>query len=69
MKTAVPIGLLFGTLAACGISAYLHFGIGGEFPVIQRALLQNMQLSIGLTELSVNLECIMQPVQEKTGSS
>ncbi|MDO4322646.1 MAG: ABC transporter permease [Lachnospiraceae bacterium] len=30
-KTAVPAGLILGTAASCGICAYLHYGIGGEW--------------------------------------
>ncbi len=30
-KTAVPIGLILGTGASCGICAYLHYGIGDEW--------------------------------------
>ncbi len=30
-KTAVPIGLILGTLASCGICAYMHYGIGDEW--------------------------------------
>lgn len=31
-KTAVPVGVLLGTLASWSICAALHYGIGGEFP-------------------------------------
>ena len=37
-KTAVPVGVLLGTLASWSICAALHYGIGGEFsttPVFQ----------------------------------
>lgn len=34
-KTAVPAGLIFGTLASFGICAYLRYGIGGEFASMQ----------------------------------
>mgnify|MGYP002234205523 CR=1 FL=1 len=37
-KTAVPIGVVFGTLISWIICATLHYGIGGEFsttPVFQ----------------------------------
>lgn len=30
-KIAVPIGLVLGAAASCGICAYLHYGIGGEW--------------------------------------
>ncbi len=34
-KTAVPVGLIFGTLVSFGICAYLRYGIGGEFASMQ----------------------------------
>lgn len=34
-KTAVPVGLILGTLVSCGICAYMRYGIGGEFITIQ----------------------------------
>lgn len=30
-KTAVPVGVIMGTLVSCGICAYMRYGIGGEF--------------------------------------
>ena len=30
-KTAIPIGLILGIVASCGICAYMHYGIGGEW--------------------------------------
>jgi len=30
-KTAVPAGLILGTVAGCGVCAYLHYGIGDEW--------------------------------------
>lgn len=30
-KTAVPVGVILGTLTSCGICAYMRYGIGGEF--------------------------------------
>ncbi len=30
-KTAVPVGLILGTMISCGICAYLHYGIGDEW--------------------------------------
>ena len=41
-KTAVPIGVVFGTIISWIICATLHYGIGGEFsttPVFQISLL------------------------------
>ncbi len=34
-KTAVPAGLVLGTLVSWGICAYLRYGIGGEFDTMQ----------------------------------
>lgn len=34
-KTAVPAGLVLGTLVSWGICAYLRYGIGGEFDTLQ----------------------------------
>lgn len=34
-KTAVPVGLIIGTLISQSICAYLRYGIGGEFSTIQ----------------------------------
>lgn len=34
-KTAVPAGLVLGTLVSWGICAYLRYGIGGEFDAMQ----------------------------------
>lgn len=30
-KTAIPIGIVLGTLVTWGLCAFMHFGIGGEF--------------------------------------
>lgn len=34
-KTAVPAGVILGTLVSFGICAYLRYGIGGEFAAMQ----------------------------------
>lgn len=47
-KTAVPIGLVFGTVAACGISAFLHFGIGGEFATMPYITISPIGIAFGI---------------------
>jgi len=33
-STAIPIGLILGTVTSCGICAYMHYGIGDEWATI-----------------------------------
>ena len=47
-KTAVPAGLLLGTLASFGICAYLRYGIGGEFAAMQVFALSPAGLGSGV---------------------
>ena len=47
-KTAVPIGLILGTIAACGISAFLHFGIGGEFATMPYFAISPIGIAFGI---------------------
>ncbi len=47
-KTAVPAGLAFGTLASWGISAYMRYGIGGEFAAMPVLALSPAGLASGV---------------------
>lgn len=46
-KTAVPAGLILGTLAAWGVCAYLRYGIGGEFAAMKVFALSPVGLASG----------------------
>lgn len=47
-KTAIPVGLLLGTLASWGICAYLRYGIGGEFAAMHVFALSPVGLISGV---------------------
>ncbi len=47
-KTAVPAGLILGTLAAWGVCAYLRYGIGGEFAAMKVFALSPVGLASGV---------------------
>ncbi len=47
-KEAVPAGLILGTLASCGICAYMRYGIGGEFAAMQVLALSPVGLASGV---------------------
>ena len=47
-KTAVPAGVISGTLVSWGICAYLRYGIGGEFAAMQVFVISPVGLLSGV---------------------